>query len=625
MNTDYPHLFSPFELGRLTLANRMVVPALTTNFAEADGSVGDGLINYLVERARGGFGAVISENIGVDPGGRVMARMIMADNDSYLPGLTRLATSVKAAGGVLIGQISHAGRQTRSAITGQTLVAPSPIPCPLNREIPHELTIPEIEALERAFVDTASRLARAGFDGIEIHAAHGYLVAEFLSPHTNTRSDAYGGSLHNRMRFLRNIVRGIQGRLGADFPLIVRISAEEFVKDGLDTAQSIEIAGLLEAEGIHALSVSVGVYESFNKLSMITGEPEGQWLALAGQIKATTSLPIIGVGRIKRAFVAEESLAAGQIDLAAFGRASIADPHLPRKLMTGQDENINWCLSCNICLGRSSRPECICPVNPLVGREALHAFKKAQPPRQIAIYGSCLSALTAAWIAAERNHNVTIIAPADQQGGMQAWRANVPGQEEHGEVLAGVQRRAVIAGVQFVETLPETLSFTDHWRVRSYQPTDQNRLAAANAVSSFAVLAGDVPILKGQNIVAVGDDLATAEAALFAVTQGANVSLVTTKRAIATDGHPGYREATKRKLLALGANLVVGVETDEMGMSDVDLQIIGKDPTLSIRDPQAWKMPDGEASAILSDAYEPGAFTTCVYEAVDIALGFDGP
>ncbi|MHA1559957.1 MAG: oxidoreductase, partial [Alphaproteobacteria bacterium] len=339
----YPHLFSPFTLGRLTLANRIMIPAMTTNYAEPDGSIGDKLIDYLVERARGGFGAIVTENIGVDPGGRVMAQMVMADNDQFLPGLTRLAKSVKAEGAVLFGQISHAGRQTRSAITGQPLVAPSPIPCPLNREMPIELSIPDIEKLEQAFIDTACRLAKAGFDGVEIHGAHGYLVGGFLSPHSNKRTDIYGGSLENRMRFLSHILRGIKERLGDDFPIIVRISAEEFVENGLDATQSIEIAQRLENEGIHALSISVGVYGSFNKVSMITGEPEGQWIELAGRVKAGTGLPIIGVGRIKRAQVAEAGLAAGSIDIAAVGRATIADADFAHKLFEGREDDINWC------------------------------------------------------------------------------------------------------------------------------------------------------------------------------------------------------------------------------------------------------------------------------------------
>jgi len=619
----YPHLFTPIRLGRLTLPNRMMVPALTTSFAEADGSVGEALIHYLVERAAGGFGAIVTENIGVHPGGRVMPRMVMADDDRYIPGLARLAGAVRDAGGVLIGQISHAGRQTRSSITGQPLVAPSPIPCPLNREMPHELAINEIERLERAFVETACRLAVSGFEGVEIHGAHGYLVGGFLSPYSNTRTDAYGGSLDNRMRFLRNILRGIKLRLGDDFPLIVRISADEFIDGGLNVDQSIELVLRLEDEGIHALSVSVGVYGSFNKVSMITGEPEGQWLEMAGLVKARSHLPIIGVGRIKRATVAEAGLATDKIDIAAFGRASIADPHLPRRVLEGREDDIQCCLGCNVCLGRSSRPEIICPINPLVGREDLLCRAGAViTARTVVVHGSCLAALTAAWVAAVRGHEVIVVELNGENGGMQAWRARVPGQEEHAEVLMAARRRAATAGVRFLAETTKATTADAVWRVRRFEPIDRRRLAAgAGAVSSYDVLAGRVTVVPGSRLVAIGDDLSIAEAALLAAARGAHVTLLASGPSIARDAHPGYREVTRRKLRQFGAEIATGSESP----ADTDVVVVGHDPALNYDSPDAWITPSGNATAYVADAYEPGVFTAGVYKAVTLALAFGGP
>lgn len=620
--TAYPHLFSPLTLGRVTLRNRLMVPALTTNFAEPDGSVGDALIGYLVERACGGFGVIVTENIGVHPSGRVMPRMVMADRDDYLPGLARLADRVRQAGAILIGQISHAGRQTRSRTTGLPLVAPSPIPCPLNREMPRELTLAEIGELEKSFIDTACRLAAAGFDGIEIHGAHGYLVGGFLSPYSNIRRDAYGGGLDNRLRFLRTIIRGIRSKLGHDFPLLVRISAEEFVDGGLDLAQSVEIASRLEAEGIHALSVSVGVYGSFNKVSMITGEPEGQWLELAGQIKARTRLPIVGVGRIKRAAVAEAAIAAGRIDIAAFGRASIADPDIPRKIRRGREEDIHWCLGCNMCLGRSARPQTICPMNPLVGREdGLLRAGRAPASRKVLVDGSCLAALSAAWAAAVRGHRVTVVETDSDRGGMQALRARVPGQEEHAEVLSAARRRAVRAEVRFVSRTEASTGEDAIWRVRRFEPIDRRRLdARRGAMSSYDLLASGVPLPLAKRVTVLGDDLASAEAALVAAARGARVTLVTSSGAIATDAHPGYREVSRRRLRQLGAEIITGADVmPENG----GLVVVGHDPSLSYDSPESWSFPTGEATAYLSDAYEPGAFTRGVYEAVDLAISFD--
>src|SRR3989338_3639597 len=428
-----PRLFSPLALGRLRLPNRFSVPGLTTNYATPDGFVTDALCDYLAARARGGFGLIVPETLGVHPGGRVMPRMAMIDDDRYVPGLARLAAAVKREGGVGVGQLSHAGRQTKRRITGRPLVAPSAIPCPINRETPRALAADEILELEAAFVSAAVRLAAAGFDGVEIHGADGYLVGAFLSRYAIRRDDAFGGPLANRLRFLLDIVDGIQRALGRDFPLIVRLSAREFVPDGLDLPEAIEIARRLRDRGVHALSVSVGVYESFNTLSMVSGEPEGRWLPLAAAIGAAAAVPALGVGRGKRAPVAEAALASGQMALAAFGRASIADPDLPRKVRDG---------------------------------EATSAAAPAGPPVRLAIRCASVSALTAAWVAARRGHTVTVHEPSPVLGGLQALRARVPGQEEVGETLEALVARATAAGVRLIRGEPEPGAHDVLWAVR---------------------------------------------------------------------------------------------------------------------------------------------------------------
>ena len=603
----YPRLFSPITLGRLTLRNRIMMPAMTTNFAEPDGSVGDRLVGYLRARALGGYGAIVTENMGVHPTGRVMPRMVMADDDRYANGLRRLARTVKAAGSVLIGQLSHAGRQTRSKITGHPLVAPSPIPCPLNRELPRELRADEIAVMERAFVNAAVRLADAEFDGVEIHGAHGYLVGAFLSGYSNRRTDAYGGSLPNRMRFLLGIVSGIQRQLGRGFPLIVRISADEFVEGGVHVEQAIAIAAALRDAGVHALSVSVGVYESFNKLSMITGEPEGQWLSLAGQVKAGAGLPVIGVGRIKRPRVAEDALAAGLIDIAAFGRAAIADPELPAKVITGRERDVVWCLGCNVCLGRSSRPETICPVNPEVGREhALHVARCAEP-RVVRIAGTALSALTAAWVAARRGHLVEVVEDRDD-GGMQGWRARVPGQGEYRETIEAARRRAAAVGARFVSAGAARPADAT-WRVRRYEPIDRARLAGLRqAVSSYDVLSGRTPVAPRARVAVLGADLSAAEAALCAAVSGAAVTLFSSGRGVALD-----------------ATVRTGPEGEPCpsDLAGRDLVVIGHVSGARYDDPAAWAGDGAPADAFLEDAYEPGNMTSGVYAAFELARTWD--
>lgn len=618
----FPHLFSPFRLGGQTLRNRMVMPALTTNFAEPDGSVGDRLCDYLIARARGGFGAVITENIGVDASGRVMPRMLMGHEDRYLSGLARLADVIKAEGACAIAQISHAGRQTKSKITGLPLVSPSAIPCPINREMPQALTVDGIRTMEDAFIDAAIRLHRAGFHGVEIHGAHGYLVAEFLSRYSNKRDDLYGGSLDNRMRFLRNIVGGIKTNVAPDFLILVRISAEEFVPEGLDVAETIEIARRLESMGVAALSVSVGVYESFNKLSMVSGEAEGQWLNVAGAVRRGTAIPIIGVGRIKRGEVAEMALARGQIDLAAFGRAAIADPALPRKLQGQSNDAILWCVGCNMCLGRTARPETVCPVNPAVGREAEFAFERTSKPQRVLIRGSSFSALTAAWVASSCGHSVAIEEADGQLGGMQSWRAGVPGQEEYREAISALAERARRAGAEIrtSSAQPED-RFTARWAVRRFEPVPREPYSAQAALVTYDVLSGRRAIAKGVPVTVYGDDLSSAEAAIVLAHAGHHVNLCSPAPDIAVDAHPGFRDVSRRALKAASAKVEIGVA--EPAAMD-GLVVYGRRRGLAYESAEAWAASvTDEADAFIDDAYEPGAMTRGIYAAVELAFSLD--
>lgn len=618
----YPHLFSPFRIGKLELPTRFATAPMTTNFANPDGSVSISLQDYLVARARGGYSLIITENMGIHPSGRVMPRMVMADSDERIPGLTGLAKAIKAEGACVIGQLSHAGRQTKSAVTGQPLVAPSAIPCPMNRQMPQELDLDGIQQLEQAFVAAAVRLDRAGFDGVELHGAHGYLLGGFLSRYSNKRTDEYGGTLENRMRFLLNVIGGIQRATTPGFVLTVRISAREFVAEGLELPESVMIVNRLADAGIDAISISVGVYESFNKLSMITGDPEGQWLDVAGHIKSNCRIPVFGVGRIKRPEVAERALAEELVDLPLFGRASIADPELPNKIAQGKDSRTIWCTSCNICLGRSNRPETICPVNPAVGREAILDFTRVASPKRIAIIGSSWAALTAGWIAAERGHQVKIYETEGKLGGMQVWRANVPGQGEFAEATAALVHRAEDAGVQFEPRIPQSNEYDLLWVVRRLQPVSSIEKFQSRASStSYDVVAGLQCDLTNP-ITVVGQDLATAEAALLLVEAGFRVDVWSSGRDIAIDAHPGYREATRHRLKAQGVDVRTNSipDTHELAASLIIGQIamatgVGDD---SVR----WvtPYPAGSPDAWLGDAYEPGALTTTIYEAMAVAV-----
>lgn len=612
---SYPHLFSPLAIGSMRLANRFAMAPLTTNYANPDGTVSDALVDYLALRGAGGFGLVVTENLGVHPTGRVMPRMAMADRDEMIPGLARLADAIHATGCKVIGQLSHCGRQSKSRFTGAPLVAASPIPCPLNRDMPRELATDEVPLMARAFVEAAVRVEAAGMDGVEVHAAHGYLPSGFLSAYSNRRVDRYGGSLGNRMRFLLEIVDGIVARV--KIPVTVRISAEEYVQDGNTLADTTRIARELEAHGAAAISVSVGVYETFNLQSMVTGEDEGRWLPLAAEIKREVKVPVFGVGRVKRPELAEQAIAMGMCDIPLFGRAAIADPALPLKVARGEEHRIMWCLSCNVCLGRASRPETICPVNPGVGRDRAYAAMletKTAQPKRVAVVGSGLAALSAAQVAAARGHAVTVYEPADAVGGMQAWRAAVPGQAEYAEVIDAAVNRAEAAGASIVKAAPGAGEYDVLWVTRHYQP------GTTRDIDAYDVLAGRMPARAAPRFTVVGQDLASAEAGLRLASDGAMVTVLSPGADLALDAHPGYRAINRRLLDEAGAAVRTGTLPEGRLLEG---RVVRGHPIaapIAFGEDQGWAYPYGAtADAFIDDAYEPGLMTRGIYDAVALA------
>ena len=624
MTATFPHLFSSLRIRQIVFRNRMIVPAMATHFAEPDGSAGQSVIHYLEARAAGGFGAIVTENIGVDAGGRVMARMLMADDDRYVPGLSRLAERIKRHGAVAIGQINHGGRQTISKITGRQPVAPSPIPCPLMREMPRELAVSEISDLQDTYASAAVRLERAGFDGVEIHAAHGYLAAEFLSRYSNHRTDEFGGDLTNRLRFLSGIIERVRAATNPKFLVFVRISVEEFVPDGLDTDESILIGQRLATQGIDALSLSVGVYESYNRLTMLSGEPEGPWLPLARRVKQAIPIPVVGVGRIKRAQMAEDAVANADVDFVALGRASITDPDFPKRIRLPRARTISGCMSCNLCLGRSAKPQMVCPVNPFVGREALMPRTASVSPKKIAIHGGGIAALTAAWLAALRGHGVELVEEAGDFAGMQGWRSHVPGQAEYADAVKAVADRAVAAGAVLNTVSREDGDASVLWTVRRYEPTRRSDLSGKALVSSFDVLRGaniDLP----DRVLVIGDDLSAADAALMLAGRGHTVTLRSPAKDIGFDAHPGFRSLNRKLLAEYGATIEVNVPLEKLeSPGGFDAVVYGRTPDVAGDRVENWALPYGAGGTfMIDDAYEPGALVSGVYKTVDGLLAFD--
>jgi len=384
MQPAYPALFQPIHIVHLELKNRLVVPAIGTLFWVPGGYVSDRLIEYLEARARGGFGLIIVEGTVVDSSGKGGPRQCGIWDESHITGFRRLVERIHSAGPRVALQLMHAGRNTRpDVIDGRQPVAPSAIPDPVIRYVPRELTREEIQRLVESFAQAARRSCEAGFDAVEIHGGHGYLVAQFMSGYANKRTDEYGGNLEGFLRFPVEILRRTKELVGPEYPIIFRISADEAVPEGRTLDGSVAISRRLAAEGVHALHASIGVYESSYLTMAPPAMEQGFNVTAASVIKSAVSVPVIAVGRINDPRIAERIILSGKADMVAIGRQSLADPEWPIKVAENRIDTIVKCLSCNEgCLssGWKTRPIC-CVQNPALGREAEYASARVQHQR----------------------------------------------------------------------------------------------------------------------------------------------------------------------------------------------------------------------------------------------------
>jgi 2,4-dienoyl-CoA reductase-like NADH-dependent reductase (Old Yellow Enzyme family)/thioredoxin reductase len=446
----YPHVFRPGRIGALEVPNRIVMPPMATNYATSDGMMTGRQIAYYLERARGGVGYITFEHTAVAPEGRATPNMAMIASDDHLPGFIQLVKAIHQAGGKIVIQINHAGRGTTSAVTGLPVVGPSPIPCPVRKEVPRELDHKGIQEIVQAFVRAAGRVKASGADGIEIHMAHGYLIAQFLSPFSNQRSDAYGGTPERRMRLALEVLRAVRERVGPDFPVICRFSGDEYVAGGLKIEDTQRIAQALEENGADALHVSACVAASGHLLQPSYYVPEGVFVPLAKAIKSVVKIPVITVGRIRRGEHAEEILREGKADFVAMGRALIADPHLPAKLREGKEEEILPCISCNRCSVTGRAGNLQCAVNPRVGRESTFLLEKAAKSKKVWVIGGGPAGMKAAEIASRRGHEVTLFEKKHQLGGRFVLAALPPEKEILGEFIDSQRRRVKRLPIQFM-------------------------------------------------------------------------------------------------------------------------------------------------------------------------------
>lgn len=443
----YDMLQTPYTLKRLHLKNRLVMSSMGVNLGAPEGGVTEELLAFYEARARGGVGLIISEVTRIEGGAGVSDPCQMAAyRASDVANIQRLSDRLHRYSTKLFIQLQHPGRAASVFITGVQPVAPSAISSPMGGEMPRALTEEECDALVVRFVSAARIAQMGGADGVELHAAHGYLINQFLSPAMNTRNDRYGGNFEGRMRFVSNILTGIKQQCGADYPVSVRINAEESLEGGIDILQAQRIAVALEAVGADLINVSC-----YTEGCIEPGTyPQGWKKHMAGAIRHAVSIPVLTVCNIKEPGTAETLLKEGVCDLIGLGRALLADPEWPNKAFLGREAEIRTCIGClscfqEICKLRSIR----CAVNPCTGREREYLNLTCQGnERKVAVVGGGPAGMQAALVLKKRGFHPVLIEKSEKLGGALNTADQGFGKEKITSLVAALCRQIEEAGIE---------------------------------------------------------------------------------------------------------------------------------------------------------------------------------
>jgi 2,4-dienoyl-CoA reductase-like NADH-dependent reductase (Old Yellow Enzyme family) len=583
------HLFSPIRLGQMDVRNRLVMPPMSVNFGvDEQGFVTDQHAVYLALRAKAGTGMIVMGGGTVHPDGLDLPRMPRVWDDCYVPGLSRLAAAVKRHGARIGLQLLHGGRQAFH----DRRVAPSPLPSlAVVKGVPRELTRDEIQELVVCHGEAARRARDAGFDFVEIHAAHGYLISEFLAPNANRRTDDYGGSFENRTRFLLQILSAIKNRCGAEYPVGVRYNGEDYLADGWHLDEAVRLGAILEAAGADWLHVSAGVYGSMPVTIPSMYVPHGCFVHLAEAVKRAVSIPVIAVGRIKDPVMADRLIAEGRADLVAMGRSHLVDPELAAKASEGRLDQLRPCIGC--CRGCIQSvlalSEATCVMNPELGREyRLGPLQRADRPKTILVVGAGPGGLSCARLLALRGHRVVLAETQDQAGGALILASKPPGRAELWEMveyhLAEIKRLGV--DIRLHAAVDESL-------VRELQP--DIAVVASGANPRMPQVAGlfesglqlsTVPdvlsggVVPGSGVMVLGSDQAAMVTADF-LAQGPRRVAVLGGDHFAPELAPNDRTSLRQRLSDAGVRLFKRASIREFGSDGVVIDHQGGRDTLS--------------------------------------------
>lgn len=580
---SYSKLFEKGKIGNLELKNRIVLPAMGTGFASSTGEASDEIIRYYAERARGGAGLIITEITRIDEEtGIGTSNQLCATDSKHIPRLVRLAEAVHAYDSKIFLQLHHPGNETPSRLlNGKQIVSASEVVCATIGEKPRALTTEEVGAMVQKFVKGAYLAKAAGIDGVEIHAAHGYLVNQFLSPHTNKRTDKYGGNFFNRMRFITEIIKGIQFTCGPQFPISVRMDGNEFIPDGLDEEECIHIARYLESLGISCLNVSCGTYESGATVIEPSCFAEGWKKHLAKNIKANVKIPVIAVNTIKHPAFAESLLEEGVSDFVGVARGFLADSEWGKKAKEGDDISIRKCIGCMECfrIANMGRP-IECTVNPLLGRELHYGesqLKKNGEGRVVAVVGGGPAGMQAAAVLAKRGFKPVLFEKSGELGGSMNLADKPPHKTLITELIQAQEAELKKLNVEVrlntegtVEACKE-IGAVGVFLAGGGIPIVPNLPGIEKAVKAEDVLAGNVK-LKGKKIAVIGGGVTGLETAEY-LSGDNEVTVVEMMGAVGTTLYASAAKMLLNRLAENGVRIMTGHALNAIGDGTVKLSV----------------------------------------------------
>ena len=530
------YVFSPLKIRSMEIRNRIVMPPMGTNLGNPDGTVSEANIAYLKRRAQGEPGLIITEIVGVHPNGLAINSQLCAFNDGFIPGLKRLAEAVHAEGCKVAAQIHHAGRETLFMLTQGKAIGPSPIPSLIYRIPPREMTHDDIAEIVTAFGAAARRAREAGFDAVEVHGAHGYLLTQFLSTLSNQRTDEYGGDMRGRARFVCDVLAEVRRQVGDDFPISLRLSVEECIKGGYLPEDIQTVLPDFVKAGADMIHASFGTHGSPGGITSAPLEQEpGFMVRLARKVKDTVAVPVIAVGRFNDPVHAGEVIGRGDADLVAFGRQILADPDFLIKTKEGRPEDVCRCLACNQgCIERLMLGEgnIRCAINPETGQETLYPRKPAATPKKVWVVGSGPAGLTAACEAARLGHHVELYEREKVTGGQTCFAAKPPYKKAYGEWIDWLAAQAGKKGVTIHTGTPVTPTM-----LRAHRPEAVILATGGEKIipeidginqpfvcDAWQILGGEVA--PGRHVVVIGGGLIGMETADFLREAGASVTVV---------------------------------------------------------------------------------------------------